>query len=58
MSAQLPDSIPVVVTVEVKMSLWDALKLRLAGREFREKMIDEILLRTSAVVHPEDRTLI
>jgi len=55
--AQLPDpgSVVVEVKIKVELSLWAALKLRLAGREFREKMIDEILLRTSATVHPEDR---
>jgi len=49
------NAVEVVVTVEARLSFWAALKLRLAGREFREKMIDEILLRTSASVHPEDR---
>jgi hypothetical protein len=53
--AQRPGSVEVVVTVTVQLSLWGALKLRLAGRELREKMTDEILLRTSSVVHPEDR---
>ena len=47
-------AVEIVVTVEARLSLWAALKLRLAGREFRETMIDEILLRTSARVHPED----
>lgn len=52
--AQIP---PMTVNVRVTaaIGLWDAIKLRVAGPELREKMIDEILLRMSVPAHPEDR---
>ncbi len=45
------------ITVEVYISFWTALKLRLAGPEFRAAMIDEIILRKTRI-HCEDQGLV
>lgn len=49
----------IIVDVQTNISWWTTLKLRLAGREFRVAMLDELRLKlTEALVlrrqHPEN----
>jgi hypothetical protein len=48
---------PLVVEVKLTVGIgwWDALKLRLVSGDLRERLVDELILKVSGQLHPEDR---